>query len=54
MTFKEFIKQYRQEIDMEIKSVCPNCTRFNDEERRLWILNHEPLYRWAQSEGVRI
>jgi hypothetical protein len=26
----------------------------NNEERRLWILNDEGLYRWARSEGVRI
>ena len=26
----------------------------NDNERRLWILNDEGLYRWARSEGVRI
>jgi hypothetical protein len=23
----------------------------NDEERRLWVLNDEPLYRWWKSEG---
>lgn len=24
----------------------------NDKERREWIINHEPLYRWARAEGV--
>ena len=54
MKFREFIKLYRTEIDSSIKSVCPNCGRLNDEERRLWILNDEGLYRWARSEGVKI
>ena len=53
MTFKEFIKQNKDEIDKAIKSVCDNC-RLNDCERRLWILNDEGLYRWARSEGVKI
>jgi hypothetical protein len=53
MTMKEFIEEYRQEIDEEIKRVCNNC-RINDRERRLWILNDEGLYNWARSEGVRI
>lgn len=26
----------------------------NDQERRLWILNDEGLYRWARSSGVQI
>lgn len=53
MTLKNFIKENREELDECIKRVCPNC-RMNDEERRLWILNDEGLYRWARSEGVRI
>jgi hypothetical protein len=52
-TLKEFIKNNRSEIDQCIKRVCSNC-RLNDDERRLWILNDEGLYRWARSEGVRI
>ncbi len=26
----------------------------NDEERRLWILNLEPLYRWWRASGLGI
>jgi hypothetical protein len=26
----------------------------DDKEMREWILSDEPLYRWAQSEGVNI
>lgn len=53
MTLKNFIKENREELDRCIKSTCPNC-RLNNEERRLWILNDEGLYRWAKSCGVRI
>jgi hypothetical protein len=53
MTLKEFIRENREEIDAAIRSVCSNC-RLNNEERRLWILNDEGLYRWAQRSGVRI
>lgn len=55
MTFKKFIKENRKEIDGCIKRAVPNIeTRINDEERRLWILNDEGLYRWARRNGVRI
>jgi len=53
MTLKNFIKENREELDRCIKNVCQNC-RLNDQERRLWILNDEGLYRWARSEGVKI
>jgi len=53
MTMKEFIKENKEELDECIKRVCPNC-RLNNEERRMWILNDEGLYRWARSCGVRI
>lgn len=51
---QKFIKDYRQEIDSHIKSICPNCNRWNDNEREDWILNDEGLYNWAISEGVNI
>lgn len=67
MKMKEFIRQHRSELDQVINSVIyrydgnggvgkvptPPPT-YNDEERRLWILNDEGLYCWARSEGVRI
>ena len=53
MTMAKFIRENRGEIDAAIKRVCDNC-RLNDQERRLWVLNDEGLYRWARSEGVRI
>jgi hypothetical protein len=49
MSLKEFIKQNRDEIDQFTQSPYKN-----DEERRLWILNDEGLYRWAKSFGVKI
>ena len=56
MTLKQFIKEHRAELDAFIAQALgedrnPNA---NDNERRLWILNDEGLYRWARSEGVRI
>jgi len=53
MTLKEFIKRNKTDIDESIKQACPNA-RLNYSERRDWIMNDEGLYRWAQSEGVRI
>ena len=53
MTMQKFIRENREELDAAIKRVCDNC-RLNDQERRLWVLNDEGLYRWARSEGVRI
>lgn len=49
-----FIREHREEIDHYIRGICPNIGRLNDEERRGWILNDEPLYLWARKEGVRI
>jgi hypothetical protein len=54
MSIKDFIKENRDELDDYIKRACPNIGRLNDDERRLWVLNDEGLYRWAKSEGVRI
>jgi len=53
MTLREFIKENKEELDKAIKKVVPN-VRLNNEERRLWILNDEGLYRWARSKGVKI
>jgi len=53
MTLRNFIKENKEEIDYCIKSVVPNA-QLNYEERRLWILNDEGLYRWARSNGVKI
>jgi len=67
MTFKDFIKENRKEIDDAInlalyrhdgnggKGIIPNPPpKRNDDERRLWVLNDEGLYRWARRNGVRI
>lgn len=67
MTFKEFIRENREEIDHCINSVLyrhdgrggrgtipdPPPQR-NDDDRRQWILNDEGLYNWARREGVKI
>lgn len=56
MTMQQFIRTNRVAIDKTIDEQLGNdvITKRNDEERRLWILNHEPLYNLARSERVRI
>ena len=55
MTLQQFIRENRQEIDQCIERALGQPSRYkNDEERRLWVLNDEGLYRWARSEGVRV
>jgi hypothetical protein len=65
MTMREFIRQNRAAIDTAINAVVyrydgkggagtvpdPPPT-YDDDERRLWIVNDEGLYLWARSCGV--
>lgn len=66
MTMRDFIRQHRAELDAAILgamyrydgnggrgTIPEKHEKFNDEDRRGWILNDEGLYRWARSEGVR-
>jgi len=53
MTLKQFIRDNREELTAAILRACPNA-RVDDEERRLWILNDEGLYRWARAAGCKI
>lgn len=50
MTLRQFIRENRDDLDSYIAAG----HSINDEERRLWILNDEGLYRWARQKGVRI
>lgn len=54
MTLKQFIKDNRAEIDGAIQRVVGPEFRRNDNERRLWVMNDEGLYRWARRSGCRI
>ena len=56
MTFKNFIKENRKEIDSFIAAALAREDNPypNDRERELWVLNDEGLYNWAKSEGVKI
>lgn len=56
MTLKQFLKENRAELDACIARALGEGKnpRANDDERRLWVLNDEGLYRWARSEGVKI
>lgn len=53
MSLRQFLRQYRPTIDAVIRRECPNVGRLNDRERRLWVLNHEPLYDLARACGVK-
>lgn len=50
---RTFIRQNRKEIDEVIRKQCPSIGKLNDEDRRQWILNYEPLYLWARSDRVQ-
>ena len=54
-SLREFIKEHRAEIDQFIAREIgqDHNPRPNDEERWLWMVNHEGLWEWARSEGVR-
>lgn len=65
-SMSEFIREHRTELDAAILSalyrydgnggrgtIPVDHEKFNDSERRNWILNDEGLYNWAKSEGVR-
>ena len=67
MTLRDFIRAHRAEIDAAANTVryrhdgrggrgtIPTpAPRYNDEDRRQWVLNDEGLYNWARSEGVKI
>lgn len=62
MKLRDFILAHREELDAGIRAHLTRYDepgfkreiRLNDQERRLWILNDEGLYRWARSEGVRV
>ena len=55
-SLRDFIAEHRAELDEAIARRLnkPHNPIPTDNERRLWVLNDEPLYRWAQSEGVAI
>lgn len=67
MSKSEFIRANRAEIDRMIneeiyrwdgdggKGTIPDPPPgYSDAERELWLINYEPLYRWAISEGVKL
>jgi hypothetical protein len=52
MTLKQFINENKEMLDNIIKEA--GGSYFNYDERRLWVLNDEGLYRMARSAGVKI
>lgn len=54
MTMDKFLREFREEIDRTIRSQLGEGARISANERRLWVLNWEPLYHLARRHGVRI
>ena len=56
MKMQDFIKKNRKEIDAVIDATlrADSPMRRNDNERRLWVLNDENLYRLAKWFGVKV
>jgi hypothetical protein len=53
-SIRAFIRENRDTLDALIRNRTNYKGSRNDKERHMWILNDVDLYRWAQSEGVRI
>ena len=53
MTFAKFLTTCKKEIDGYITKKTGD-PPINANDRRLWVLNDEPLYRRAKSQGARI
>jgi hypothetical protein len=55
MSLRTFVKLNREELSALIVRAVPNIKQpLSLAELEQWVLNDEGLYRWAQSEGVRI
>lgn len=49
MTLEQFIEEYKMTIDKVIYDVVQNSQfDIDDEERHLWVLNDEGLYKFAE------
>ena len=61
-SISSFVREHRDNLDNAIiaaltkydKPGLQRNIRLNDKDRKAWILNDEGLYRWAQSEDVKI
>ena len=53
MELSTFIKANRVEIDQFINAVNPGFD-IDDNERKLWIINDQDLFNWAENEGVTL
>ena len=55
-SIRDFIKENKVELQQTINKRLnkPENEKQTNEDCRLWILNDEPLYNWARSEGVNI
>lgn len=50
-----WVRANRTLIDAIIRQRCPNLrASWSDDERRLWVLNDEPLYLEARRQGVNV
>lgn len=54
MNKRDFMREYREDIDSVIKAACGEDFRINNAERENWIINDESLYRFAIRKGIRL
>lgn len=52
MTLNEFVRENRGELEDLILRACSNCVIYDIEDIEDWVMNDEPLYRWAIETGV--
>ena len=50
----KFMREHRAKLDAHIREKANWKGSINNDDRHMWILNDEDLYRWAQLEGVDV
>jgi len=55
MTVYEFVEKHRETINAIMQKELGDVPIIDtDRERELWVMNFEPLYRWAVDAGMDI
>ena len=54
ISLQTFVDRNRDELVQLIWNAYKFNVRDDDEELKLWVLNDESLYVWAQNEGVDV
>jgi len=55
MTLEEFVKKHKGTINAIMRKELGDIPIIDtDRERELWVMNFEPLYRWAVDAGMEV